>query len=126
MSCCFLGDYHVMQGRWSKLAIRSQLLKGILEGCILAIISKEIVYGYELAMKLQKQGIDVSEGSIYPILLRLQKDKLIKGEMKKSPSGPNRKYYTLTPDGELSLKAFKENWESVKVPVDKLLKEEEE
>ncbi|UOQ84066.1 PadR family transcriptional regulator [Gracilibacillus salinarum] len=108
------------------MSVRSQLLKGILEGCILAIISKESVYGYELAMKLQGQGIDVSEGSIYPILLRLQKDKLIQGEMRKSPSGPNRKYYTLTAKGYESLASFKKNWNSLKVPVDQLLTEEEE
>lgn len=108
------------------LAIRSQLLKGILEGCILAIISKEAVYGYELAVKLQNQGLDVSEGSIYPLLLRLQKEKLIKGQMRKSPSGPNRKYYQLTESGETSLQAFKENWEKLKPPVDQLLQKEED
>lgn len=108
------------------LAIRSQLLKGILEGCILAIISKEMVYGYELAMKLQKQGLDVSEGSIYPILLRLQKEKLIKGEMRKSPSGPNRKYYQLTAEGQVSLKEFAQNWETLKQPVDQLLQRKED
>lgn len=108
-----------------EMAIRSQLLKGILEGCILAIISKETVYGYELAMKLQDQGLDVSEGSIYPILLRLQKEKLIQGEMRKSPSGPNRKYYTLTDAGEESLETFRKNWEYLKKPVDQLLDEED-
>ncbi|QGH32961.1 PadR family transcriptional regulator [Gracilibacillus salitolerans] len=108
------------------MAVRSQLLKGILEGCILAIISRETVYGYELAMKLQNQGLDVSEGSIYPILLRLQKEKLIQGEMRKSPSGPNRKYYTLTDAGEVSLLIFQENWENVKKPVDQLLRGKEE
>ncbi|SFL93417.1 PadR family transcriptional regulator, regulatory protein PadR [Gracilibacillus orientalis] len=108
------------------MAVRSQLLKGILEGCILAIIASETVYGYELAMKLQNQGLDVSEGSIYPILLRLQKEKLIQGEMKKSPSGPNRKYYTLTDAGKESLLTFRENWENVKKPVDQLLRSKEE
>lgn len=108
------------------MAIRSQLLKGILEGCILAIISREMVYGYELAMKLQKQGLDVSEGSIYPLLLRLQKEKLIKGQMRKSPSGPNRKYYHLTESGRESLQVFKENWEKLKPPVDQLLHKKED
>ncbi len=114
-----------MQGRCVNLAIRSQLLKGILEGCILAIISKESIYGYELAMKLQSQGIDVSEGSIYPILLRLQKEELIKGKMKKSPHGPNRKYYHLTDQGKTALTEFKTQWNGLKTPVDQLLKGEE-
>lgn len=108
------------------MAMRSQLLKGILEGCILAIISKEMIYGYELALKLQTQGIDVSEGSIYPILLRLQKEELILGEMRKSPSGPNRKYYQLTKKGEAALQLFRSNWENLKHPVDQILKQREE
>ncbi len=108
-----------------KLSLRSQLLKGILEGCILAVISRQSVYGYELSVKLQEYGLVVSEGSIYPVLLRLQKEKLIRGEMKKSPSGPNRKYYFLTDQGELALEDFKAHWEELKIPVDRLLKEEE-
>ena len=56
------------------LSIRSQLLKGILDGCVLAIIEKEEIYGYELSQKLQHYGLkDISEGTIYPVLLRLQK-----------------------------------------------------
>lgn len=104
------------------VSVRSQLLKGILEGCILAVISKETIYGYELTMKLHAKRIEVSEGSIYPILLRLQKEKLIVGEMKKSPSGPDRKYYTLTEEGEKALQQFIAHWEQLKGPVDELLR----
>ncbi|WP_164217133.1 PadR family transcriptional regulator [Virgibacillus sp. YIM 98842] len=107
------------------MSLRSQLLKGILEGCILAIIENQTIYGYELSMKLQDYGLEVSEGSIYPVLLRLQKEKLIKGEMKKSPSGPNRKYYFITDEGIAALEDFKSNWEGIKVPVDRLLTKEE-
>ena len=89
-----------------KLSLRSQLLKGILEGCILAVISRQSVYGYELLVKLQEYGLVVSEGSIYPVLLRLQKEKLIRGEMKNSPSGPNRKYYFLTDQGKIGIGRF--------------------
>ncbi|MCK0472836.1 PadR family transcriptional regulator [Halalkalibacter sp. APA_J-10(15)] len=106
-------------------SIRSQLLKGILEGCILAVISQQKVYGYELSMKLQDYGLEVSEGSIYPILLRLQKEKLITGEMRKSPSGPNRKYYFLTTEGQEALKDFRVNWEAIKKPVDLLMNKED-
>lgn len=103
------------------MSVRSQLLKGILEGCILAVIAKETVYGYELTMKLHAMRIEVSEGSIYPLLLRLQKEKLIVGEMRESPSGPNRKYYTLTQKGEDALREFKIHWVNLKGPVDELL-----
>lgn len=103
------------------MSLRSQLLKGILEGCILAIISRQSVYGYELSMKLQDYGLDVSEGSIYPILLRLQKEKLIRGEMIKSASGPDRKYYFLTELGAEALEEFQLHWKKIKPPVDRLL-----
>lgn len=103
------------------MSVRSQLLKGILKSCILAIISWQTVYGYELSVKLQDYGLAVSEGSIYPILLRLQKKELIRGEMKKSPRGPNRKYYFLTDEGAETLEEFKGIWEEIKTPVDQLM-----
>ena len=107
------------------MSLRTQLLKGVLEGCILAVIKREEVYGYELSLKLQNYGLEVSEGSIYPVLLRLQKEKLIKGEMRKSPSGPNRKYYFITEKGLEALEDFQSNWEEIKAPVERLLKGEE-
>ncbi len=108
-----------------RMAIRSQLLKGILEGCILAVIEKQPVYGYELSVKLHEYDLDVSEGSIYPILLRLQKEKLIQGQMEKSPNGPNRKYYYLTDEGKDSLEEFRQKWDWIKKPVDQILEKGE-
>ncbi|KON85232.1 PadR family transcriptional regulator [Rossellomorea marisflavi] len=105
------------------MSIRSQLLKGILDGCILAVIEKEPVYGYELSRKLQASGLqDVSEGTIYPVLLRLQKNKWITGEMRPSESGPNRKYYSLTQDGKAALVEITQEWEHLSIPVNQLLK----
>ncbi|MRG86810.1 PadR family transcriptional regulator [Salinibacillus xinjiangensis] len=104
------------------MSLRSQLLKGILEGCILSIIARETVYGYELSMKLQQFGLkDVSEGSIYPILLRLQKEKLIRGEMRPSPAGPKRKYYYLTSKGQEALEEFLHEWKNIQGPVEEIL-----
>ncbi len=66
--------------------MHSQMLKGVLEGCILYIISQEEVYGYELSTKLNKHGFTfVSEGSIYPLLLRMQKRKIDRRHIKKLP-----------------------------------------
>ncbi|WZX99257.1 PadR family transcriptional regulator [Bacillus sp. FSL W7-1360] len=107
------------------MSTQTQLLKGVLEGCILAMVARRSIYGYELAVLLQQNGLEVSEGSIYPVLLRLQREKLIKGDMKKSPSGPNRKYYELTKEGKCALAAFKESWSMLKAPVDHLLETEE-
>ena len=104
------------------MTIRSQLLKGILDGCVLAIIEKEPVYGYELSRKLQDIGLaDVSEGTIYPVLLRLQKNQLIIGEMKPSGSGPNRKYYSLTTAGKETLTVISEEWNQLSIPINTLL-----
>ncbi|WP_019910799.1 PadR family transcriptional regulator [Paenibacillus sp. HW567] len=108
------------------MSLRSQLLKGILEGCILSVIGQEPTYGYELSMKLQAFGLsDISEGSIYPILLRLQKEDWIAGEMRESESGPKRKYYSLTAQGRAALADFKQQWASVKEPVDRIIRREE-
>ncbi|MUK89742.1 PadR family transcriptional regulator [Ornithinibacillus sp. L9] len=104
------------------MSLRSQLLKGILEGCILAIIKQQPTYGYELSVKLQGFGLtDVSEGSIYPILLRLQKEQLISGTLIKSEAGPKRKYYHLTNEGQKALQEFIQHWNSIKPPVEKII-----
>ncbi|GGA84401.1 PadR family transcriptional regulator [Ornithinibacillus halotolerans] len=106
------------------MSLRSQLLKGVLEGCILSIIDQQPTYGYELSVRLQEFGLsDVSEGSIYPILLRLQKENLIVGTMKKSELGPKRKYYHLTDAGIEALTEFKLQWENIKIPVDHIIKQ---
>lgn len=104
------------------MSIRSQFLKGILDGCILAIIDTQTVYGYELSQKLNEVGLlDVSEGTIYPVLLRLQKNNYIIGEMRPSPSGPSRKYYSLTDEGRAALQDIKEEWQKINRPITKLL-----
>lgn len=108
------------------MPIRSQLLKGILEGCILAIIKKSPVYGYELSEKLRQSGLDnIREGTIYPVLLRLQRNGLIKSETRPSDYGPNRKYYFLTDHGETALTNIQNEWNEIVPPVTKLLKEEQ-
>lgn len=105
-----------------ELTQRSQLLKGILEGCIMSIINQQPTYGYELSLKLQEFGLaDVSEGSIYPILLRLQREGQIVGEMRNSDTGPRRKYYQLTDLGQESLEEFTRQWELLKIPVDNII-----
>lgn len=104
------------------MALRSQLLKGVLDACIMAVVEEEAVYGYELSQKLQKIGLpDISDGTIYPVLLRLQKNSFIRGEMRPSASGPNRKYYFLTDSGREELRKISGEWEEIAAPVSKLL-----
>ncbi len=91
----------------------SQMLKGVLEGCLLAVIAKGEVYGYEMIERLEAYGFTmISEGSIYPVLLRMKKEKLVHVETKASASGPGpkRKYYTLTAEGYNELTQFEERW----------------
>ncbi|HGD4976935.1 TPA: PadR family transcriptional regulator [Streptococcus agalactiae] len=102
--------------------IPSQMLKGLLEGAILKIIQQEETYAYEISKKLNSYGFgEISEGTIYPIILRLQSNKYIKGQQKPSPQGPKRKYYTLTNEGMEQLVQFKQNWESLSKALNKLL-----
>src|SRR5699024_3368809 len=99
--------------------LRSQLLKGVLEGCILFIIKQEAAYGYELSLKLQEFGLDdISEGSIYPILLRLQKENFVYGKMEASLSGPKRKYYHLTEQGAEALGEIFGEWGKIQASVE--------
>lgn len=89
----------------------TQLLKGILEGCVLGIIQKGETYGYEILAEFEKAGFDqVGEGTLYPILTRLDKKGFISCRKAKSPLGPIRKYYSITEEGLQRLAAFKENY----------------
>jgi len=107
------------------LVDRSQLNRGTLEGCIVKIISNEETYGYEIVTLLQDYGfIDVKEGTIYPILVRLEKKNIISSIYKESPLGPKRKYYVLTEYGKEFLLEFIEVWNDVKDSVDRIFKGE--
>lgn len=103
---------------------RSQLLKGVLDMCLLAIISEEPSYGYEMADKLGKRGLELnSEGSIYPTLSRMQRNSLIEGYFVEADgSGPPRKYYRIAPEGAKRLAEWKEEWSSLSKGVDQVLK----
>jgi len=101
--------------------IPSQMLKGVLEGCILEIIQKRETYAYEISKQLEEYGFGmISEGTIYPIILRLQKSDLVKATLQDSSSGPKRKYYHLTEKGFYTLDQFKENWQELGQAVNQL------
>ncbi|MEN1968055.1 PadR family transcriptional regulator [Lentibacillus sp. N15] len=103
----------------------TQMLKGILDGCLLAIIKNKEVYGYELAEKLESYGFhSFSEGTIYPLLIRMQKEELVTSTLKKSTAGPRRKYYSLTEKGEKELVLFMERWNYLRSNVNRVLQYE--
>ena len=104
------------------MSTTSQMLKGLLDGSLLALIAKGETYGYEIIEKLQAHNFAVvSEGSIYPVLMRLQKSNLVSTVMRKSPSGPKRKYYSITVEGEAELERFREHWNQLSGGVSSLL-----
>lgn len=105
------------------LGNNTQILKGILEGCVLSIISEEKTYGYELLIKLKNSGFDdMVEGTLYPLLLRLEKNGLILSEKEKSESGMTRKYFYLTEEGKKELNDFIKYWNKLHVDVNNLLR----
>ncbi len=103
---------------------RSQVLKGVLDMCLLAIISEEPSYGYEMANKLSARGLElVSEGSIYPTLSRMQRSGLIEGYFVEADgSGPPRKYYRMAGEGKERLKVWKKEWFTLSDGVDQVVK----
>lgn len=106
------------------MAKDTQILKGILEGCLLKIIENHETYGYEICEKLMHYGFsDITEGSVYPILIRLEKKENIYSITKKSPLGPMRKYYYLTEKGKGELRDFMESWEEINNAVKRVLEE---
>lgn len=105
---------------------KSQLMRGTLEGCILKIIDLKTTYGYEIVMQLEELGFtEVKEGTIYPILVRLEKKNMVRSEYCSSPLGPIRKYYYLTQEGTALLQDFKTVWGQVSNTVNRILELEE-
>lgn len=101
---------------------RSQLLKGVLDMCLLAVIAEEPSYGYEMARKLDERGLALaSEGSIYPLLSRLQRQGLIEGYLVSSSEGPARKYYRVAPAGDAALAEWRADWSVLTQGVDAVL-----
>ncbi len=100
----------------------SQLLHGVLGMCLMAIISEEPSYGYEMVRKLRERGLDLaSEGSIYPLLSRLQKQGLIEGYLVQSSEGPARKYYRISDQGKATLNRWLDEWHDFRDAVDAVL-----
>lgn len=100
----------------------AQLLKGILEGCVLAVIANGETYGYEIIGELEKAGfVGIGEGTLYPVLTRLDKNKLIRCRRAKSPLGPVRKYYSITEDGAAVLTEFTERYKQISASANRLL-----
>lgn len=89
--------------------MNKQLKKGVLDICVLHVLSKRDAYGYELLKELQS-AMDVKESTVYPILTRLSKEDLLTSYMAPSSDGPPRKYYKITVTGEKEYQLRKTEW----------------
>ncbi|WP_339913504.1 PadR family transcriptional regulator [uncultured Brevundimonas sp.] len=100
--------------------IEIQLKKGVLSLCVLALLARADSYAYEIASRLA-DAIDMGEGTIYPLMRRMQSDGLVETYLVESPSGPSRKYYRLTPAGTDALAAQSDEWRAFVRAVDDVL-----
>ena len=89
--------------------IEIQLKKGVLGLCVLALLARADSYAYEIASRLA-DAIDMGEGTIYPLMRRMQTDGLVETYLVESSSGPSRKYYRLSPAGRDALAAQSAEW----------------
>lgn len=100
--------------------LQVQLKKGVLELCVLSLLSRGDSYAYEIASKLTN-GVGMGEGTIYPLMRRMQSDRLVKTYLVESASGPPRKYYKLTAAGLAALEAQRAEWIAFESSVRKIL-----
>lgn len=97
----------------------SQMRKGILEYCILAIISKGEIYASDILAELKEAHLIVVEGTLYPLLTRLKNAGLLTYTWKESLQGPPRKYFLLTNEGAAFLKELDQTWKELNYSVNK-------
>lgn len=101
---------------------RTQLLRGVLDLCALAIMAEGPVYGYELTKRLRERGLTiVGEGSIYPLLARLEREGLVETYRAASNGGPPRKYYRPSAAGSRAFAAGVSEWQATRDALDSVL-----
>lgn len=103
--------------------ITTNLRKGVLEFCVLALLSGDPRYGVDLAVRLRDAGLIASEGTLYPLLSRLRSAKHVDTRWQESPQGPPRRYYTITESGRRQLDSFVDVWPMLRDNVNEILKE---
>lgn len=105
--------------------LMSQMRRGAIEYCVLALLRRQERYGFELTQALAEAGgLVTSEGTIYPLLSRLRRERLVDSSWRESAQGPPRRYYSLTSEGTAALGAFAEQWAKFRDAVDRLMAEE--
>ena len=111
-----------MVPRQTEERLLTQMRRGTLEYCVLAILRGGERYGFDLVKSLSEvDGMVTSEGTIYPLLTRLRKDGLVASTWKESTQGPPRRYYRITAKGERALDGFVNEWRRFRTAVDGLM-----
>ena len=101
---------------------RTELLRGVLDLCLLAVMQEGPAYGYEMTKRLRARGLSiVGEGSIYPLLGRLEREGLVETYRAASNGGPPRKYYSASLEGQRTLAAGVSEWRAARDAVDAVL-----
>lgn len=102
-------------------SIGTQMRKGVLELCTLAIISEKDAYASDIIDTLKASDLIVVEGTLYPLLTRLKNEGMLSYRWEESTSGPPRKYYQLTSEGKETLDRLKQNWEDLTEAVNRII-----
>lgn len=102
-------------------SIGTQMRKGVLELCTLAIISEKDAYASDIIDTLKASDLIVVEGTLYPMLTRLKNEGMLSYRWEESTSGPPRKYYQLTSEGKETLNRLKQNWEDLTKAVNQII-----
>ena len=97
--------------------IKSQMRKGLLEYCILSIISRDEAYASDILDTLKQANLLVVEGTLYPLLTRMKNEELLTYRWQESTSGPPRKYYALTEQGKELLAQLHDEWKNIQKAV---------
>ena len=103
-------------------SLQIQLKKGVLEMCVLALLSRGDNYAYDIASRMA-EAVGMGEGTIYPLMRRMQTDGLVETYLVESTAGPSRKYYRLTPKGRESFAAQRDAWRAFAAAVEDILGE---
>ena len=101
-------------------SLQVQLKKGVLEMCVLALLARGDNYAYDIAARMA-DAVGMGEGTVYPLMRRMQNERLVSTYLVESASGPPRKYYKLTKSGALALKSQISDWQAFEIAVKKIL-----
>src|ERR1700692_2359538 len=111
-----------LRGMAAREQRRTELLRGVLDLCLLAVMDEEPAYGYEMTKRLRARGLStVGEGSIYPLLGRLEREGLVETYRAASNGGASRKYSRASPEGRNALASGVSEWRAARDAVDGVL-----